>query len=56
MNLGDSKLDWHGDIFLGDLRGSACATIGTIQMNDVGACIIAAHSDHINVGWSGDFN
>ena len=56
MNLGDSKLYRHSNILLGDLRSRTRAAIGTIQMNDVGTRIVAAHSDHIHVGGGGDFN
>lgn len=56
MDFGDGEFDRHGDIFLGDFGGGASATVRAVEVDDVGASVVTADSDHIDIVGGGDFD
>ena len=54
--LGDRVFNRHGNVLLGNIRGRPCSAIASIQVDDMGSRIIAAHRHHIHIGWCRHFD
>ncbi len=50
VHLRDGVLDGHGDVLLGDVRRRAGAAIAAVQVDDMGAGVVAAHGHHVHIG------
>ena len=49
MHLGQGVFNRHGNVLLGNIRGSACTAIAPVEMDNMGSGIIASHGYHIHV-------
>ena len=56
MDLGDSVLYGHGNVFLGNVRRRPGAAIAAIQVDNVCSRVIATHRHHVHVCGSRDLN
>ena len=49
VHFRDRVFDGHRDVLLGDVGCRAGAAIAAVQMDDVGACVVAADRDHVDI-------
>ena len=56
VHLGDGVLDGHRDVLLGDVRRGAGAAVAAVQVDDMGAGVVAAHGHHVHVGGRRDLH
>src|SRR5208337_4599276 len=56
VHLGNGVFHRHGDVLLGNIRRGPGAAIAAVQLDHVGAGVIAPHRHHVHVGGGGNLN